>query len=74
MVNAMKAGDMVVHPSTGRVGLLMDVVPNGFRPAYVMFVNDGPWFAYKLDNLRRATTAEIEAARLDGVGCNQASE
>lgn len=66
-------GDMVVT-RRGRIGLLSQIWPNAINQAVVQFGAAGPFRAYKLGNLRRATMQEIEEAGLHGVGCNQAEE
>ena len=63
----VKPGDMAT--TTGdRVGLVMET--DEFC-AKVQFVSNGPWIKYKLSRLRRASAAEIKAAGLHGVGCNE---
>lgn len=67
---AIKTGDMVVVPD-GSIGLLMHLNLTS-KGAAVIFGNNGSPSYFNWQSLRRATMAEIKAAGLHGVGCNQA--
>lgn len=67
---SLKEGDMVVCPD-GYVGLL--TVLRAIGPSSVQ-LRQNVWICLSWAVLRRATMAEITAAGLHGVGCNQGLE
>jgi hypothetical protein len=74
MTGFVRPGDMVIT-TRGRMGLLSRLTPDRVRDAVVVVYDAaGTRRSYRSHTLRRATVAEIKAAGLWGVGCNQGDE
>jgi hypothetical protein len=73
MTGSVRPGDMIIT-TRGRMGVLSRLTPDRVRDATVVYDASGTHRSYRSHTLRRATVAEIKAAGLWGVGCNQGDE